>query len=245
MGATSSGLFFILCRLGLSFWFLRVCFGLWLLLSGLYFGTTFCHLFLMQFSDLIPAPPEREYEPRCYGFRIAAQSPYYGGAASAAGSRKPAPSSMRVNARAPAQSPANRSHAMPSTAAPVPAPGGGVAAAAAPEGGVAAAAAPEGGVAADDQLGPHPAFGAVQQPPPPFFDDSHITNKKGFAGALSYLCIPKDKKGWDIDHHGVTRSYHRDQEGVWQVGQVGGGEVWRGRTATAVESCCGGGGRKS
>ena len=91
-------------------------------IDGAYFGTTFCHLFLMQFSDLIPAPPEREYEPRCYGFRIAAQSPYYGGAASAAGSRKPAPSSMRVNARAPEQSPANRPHAMPSTVAPAPAP---------------------------------------------------------------------------------------------------------------------------
>lgn len=41
-------------------------------LDGAYFGTTFPHLFMMQFPDLWPAPPIKvePYVPRVFGFRV-------------------------------------------------------------------------------------------------------------------------------------------------------------------------------
>ena len=89
-------------------------------IDGAYFGTTFCHLFLMQFPDLIPPPPEREYEPRCYGFRIAAQSPYYGGGGSVASGSQSASSSRRAKARAQAHAQGSRARAAPSAAGACP-----------------------------------------------------------------------------------------------------------------------------
>eukprot|EP01120_Amphizonella_sp_Union-15-10_P000326 TRINITY_DN1033_c0_g1_i1.p1 TRINITY_DN1033_c0_g1~~TRINITY_DN1033_c0_g1_i1.p1 ORF type:complete len:214 (+),score=41.10 TRINITY_DN1033_c0_g1_i1:64-705(+) len=39
-------------------------------IDGAYFGTTFPHLFLQVFPELIPSPPKYSYVPRIYGFKI-------------------------------------------------------------------------------------------------------------------------------------------------------------------------------
>jgi hypothetical protein len=41
-------------------------------LDGAYFGTTFAHLLLMQYPELVPPPPilVPEYTPRVFGFRV-------------------------------------------------------------------------------------------------------------------------------------------------------------------------------
>ena len=39
-------------------------------LDGAYFGTTFCHLFLQTYWDLVPPPPTTTYVPRIFGFKI-------------------------------------------------------------------------------------------------------------------------------------------------------------------------------
>lgn len=44
--------------------------------DGAFFGTTFCHLYLLNHPSLIPAMPEVEYVPRIYGFKIHESSPY-------------------------------------------------------------------------------------------------------------------------------------------------------------------------
>eukprot|EP01033_Poteriospumella_lacustris_P003859 gene3859-2743_t len=46
-------------------------------LDGAYFGTTFCHLFLLTHPDLIVSKPAESYVPRIFGFRINESSPYY------------------------------------------------------------------------------------------------------------------------------------------------------------------------
>lgn len=38
--------------------------------DGAYFGTTFCHLFLQTYWDLVPPPPTTTYVPRIFGFKI-------------------------------------------------------------------------------------------------------------------------------------------------------------------------------
>lgn len=38
--------------------------------DGAYFGTTFCHLFLQTYSDLVPSVPTASYVPRIFGFKI-------------------------------------------------------------------------------------------------------------------------------------------------------------------------------
>jgi len=38
--------------------------------DGAAFGTTFCHLFLMTFPNLVPDPVQRDYVPRVFGFRV-------------------------------------------------------------------------------------------------------------------------------------------------------------------------------
>ena len=45
--------------------------------DGSYFGTTFCHLFLLLYHTAIPSPPTSAYEPRIYGFRIHGSSRYH------------------------------------------------------------------------------------------------------------------------------------------------------------------------
>jgi len=39
-------------------------------IDGAYFGTTFPHLFLQAYPDLIPPPPKSSYVPRIFGFKI-------------------------------------------------------------------------------------------------------------------------------------------------------------------------------
>jgi len=39
-------------------------------IDGAYFGTTFAHLFLQVYPDLIPPPPKNSYVPRIFGFKI-------------------------------------------------------------------------------------------------------------------------------------------------------------------------------
>ena len=46
-------------------------------IDGAYFGTTFPHLFLMQFPELIPTRPAQSYVPRVFGFRINRESVYH------------------------------------------------------------------------------------------------------------------------------------------------------------------------
>ena len=38
--------------------------------DGAYFGTSFCHLFLQSFWELVPTPPVSSYVPRIFGFKI-------------------------------------------------------------------------------------------------------------------------------------------------------------------------------
>jgi Casein kinase II regulatory subunit len=44
-------------------------------IDGAYFGTTFPHLFLMTFSNIIPPPLTASYVPRVFGFRIRRETP--------------------------------------------------------------------------------------------------------------------------------------------------------------------------
>ena len=46
-------------------------------LDGAYFGTTFCHLFLLTHTELIVEKPSERYTPRIFGFRINEASQYY------------------------------------------------------------------------------------------------------------------------------------------------------------------------
>jgi len=39
-------------------------------IDGAYFGTTFPHLLLQTYPELIPPPPKYSYTPRIYGFKI-------------------------------------------------------------------------------------------------------------------------------------------------------------------------------
>ena len=45
--------------------------------DGAYFGTTFCHLFLLTHTELITPPAVEKYVPRIFGFRINDSSLYY------------------------------------------------------------------------------------------------------------------------------------------------------------------------
>lgn len=45
--------------------------------DGAYFGTTFCHLFLLNNSEFIVPKPVERYVPRVFGFRINEGSHYY------------------------------------------------------------------------------------------------------------------------------------------------------------------------
>jgi hypothetical protein len=38
--------------------------------DGAYFGTSFCHLFLQSYWELVPTPPVSSYVPRIFGFKI-------------------------------------------------------------------------------------------------------------------------------------------------------------------------------
>ena len=38
--------------------------------DGAYFGTSFCHLFLQSYWELVPTPPAASYVPRIFGFKI-------------------------------------------------------------------------------------------------------------------------------------------------------------------------------
>jgi hypothetical protein len=44
-------------------------------MDGAYFGTTFPHLFLMTFSNIVPPPLTASYVPRVFGFRIKRDAP--------------------------------------------------------------------------------------------------------------------------------------------------------------------------
>jgi len=57
-------------------------------IDGAYFGTTFPHLFLMTFPELIPQQNAQGYVPRVFGFRIHQNSPYYAAARSSQGAVK-------------------------------------------------------------------------------------------------------------------------------------------------------------
>jgi casein kinase II subunit beta len=46
-------------------------------IDGAYFGTTFCHLFLLTHPEAIPAKNNEKYEPKIFGFRIHESSQYY------------------------------------------------------------------------------------------------------------------------------------------------------------------------
>jgi casein kinase II subunit beta len=46
-------------------------------IDGAYFGTTFCHLFLLTHPDLIVAKPTEVYYPRIFGFKLHESSQYY------------------------------------------------------------------------------------------------------------------------------------------------------------------------
>merc|ERR1719271_435761 len=46
-------------------------------IDGAYFGTTFPHLFMMTFPELIPHHVSQPFVPRLFGFRIHKSSPYY------------------------------------------------------------------------------------------------------------------------------------------------------------------------
>ena len=53
-------------------------------LDGAYFGTTFAHMFLLTYPDLIPripssgpGGPDDTYVPKIYGFKINSESSYY------------------------------------------------------------------------------------------------------------------------------------------------------------------------
>lgn len=46
-------------------------------LDGAFFGTSFAHLFLLTYPDLIPPKNNQSYVPHIYGFRINKESAYY------------------------------------------------------------------------------------------------------------------------------------------------------------------------
>eukprot|EP00635_Sarcinochrysidales_sp_CCMP3193_P003225 CAMPEP_0118907866 /NCGR_PEP_ID=MMETSP1166-20130328/11129_1 /TAXON_ID=1104430 /ORGANISM="Chrysoreinhardia sp, Strain CCMP3193" /LENGTH=279 /DNA_ID=CAMNT_0006847243 /DNA_START=19 /DNA_END=855 /DNA_ORIENTATION=+ len=46
-------------------------------IDGAYFGTTFPHLYLLTFPELVPRHALQEYVPRVFGFRISQGSPYH------------------------------------------------------------------------------------------------------------------------------------------------------------------------
>ena len=46
-------------------------------IDGAYFGTTFCHLFLLTHPELIVPKTIESFTPRIFGFRIHESSQYY------------------------------------------------------------------------------------------------------------------------------------------------------------------------
>ena len=38
--------------------------------DGCYFGTTFPHMFFLEFPELKPSPPEERYIPKVFGFKV-------------------------------------------------------------------------------------------------------------------------------------------------------------------------------
>ena len=46
-------------------------------LDGAFFGTTFAHMFLLSYPELIPRKPTSVYIPKIYGFKINRESAYY------------------------------------------------------------------------------------------------------------------------------------------------------------------------
>jgi|Transcript_2509 casein kinase II subunit beta len=64
-------------------------------IDGAYFGTTFPHLFLMTFPELIPQHGVQSFVPRVFGFRIHKASPYHTTASSEYGVPKRRPKASR------------------------------------------------------------------------------------------------------------------------------------------------------
>lgn len=46
-------------------------------IDGAFFGTTFPHLFLLQYPNFLSTPSQK-YQPTIFGFQIHESSPYYG-----------------------------------------------------------------------------------------------------------------------------------------------------------------------
>lgn len=43
--------------------------------DGAYFGTTFAHMFLQTYPELVPTKSNKKYVPRIFGFKIADRNP--------------------------------------------------------------------------------------------------------------------------------------------------------------------------
>jgi len=87
--------------------------------DGAYFGTTFCHLFLQTYSDLVPSVPTASYVPRIFGFKI--HKPKKGGGGSGNGETAAAAASSSAVGDAPAAS-AGASEMIPPKQLPPPVP---------------------------------------------------------------------------------------------------------------------------
>mmetsp|Transcript_7362 Transcript_7362/g.25094 ORF Transcript_7362/g.25094 Transcript_7362/m.25094 type:complete len:133 (+) Transcript_7362:490-888(+) len=57
-------------------------------IDGAYFGTTFPHLFMMTFPELIPHHVSQPFVPRVFGFRIHKSSPYHAAIVTSSGAIK-------------------------------------------------------------------------------------------------------------------------------------------------------------
>jgi len=77
--------------------------------DGAYFGTSFCHLFLQTYWDMVPSPPPTTYIPRIFGFKIHRSAK----ARIAAAAGRPATASSTAAPAAP-----RRANATPGGAAP-------------------------------------------------------------------------------------------------------------------------------
>jgi casein kinase II subunit beta len=60
-------------------------------LDGAYFGTTFAHLFLISYPELIPAKIQQAYIPRVFGFKVHKESPYWQHAVLSPAEEEPTP----------------------------------------------------------------------------------------------------------------------------------------------------------
>jgi len=67
-------------------------------IDGAYFGTTFPHLFLLTFPELIPQHNTLSFVPRVFGFQINRSSPYYTTAVSEACLKRRTKASRRAKA---------------------------------------------------------------------------------------------------------------------------------------------------